>query len=66
MGVIVLMVFLVSYSDRGGDFTTLLLGSTLCLIGLWIRRLADRRAQRRSSRFRTLRQVMGRNEDPDE
>lgn len=66
IGVIILTVFLVSYSAGEGGFVTLLAGSTFCLLGLWIRRIADRRTQKQSGRFQTLRQVMGRGEDPDE
>jgi amino acid transporter len=60
IGVIVLLVFLVTYSAGAGSLYALLAGSGLCLIGLWIRRLAERRMQREAGRFRALRHVLGR------
>lgn len=59
IGVIVLMVFLITYSAGEGSVYALLAGSWLCLSGLWIRRIAERRMQRQAGRFRTLRHVLG-------
>jgi hypothetical protein len=66
IGVIVLLVFLITYSAGEGSLYALLAGSGLCLVGLWIRRIADRRMQREAGRFRTLRHVLGREEQAEE
>jgi hypothetical protein len=55
IGTISLVVFLITYSNRQADLSTLLIGACLCILGLLLRRRAARRAKRDMRRFRMLR-----------
>ena len=55
IGLICLMVFAVTYLNQEGDTRTLLLGASLCALGLIIRRRIARRNQVDTGRFRIFR-----------
>jgi uncharacterized membrane protein len=55
IGLISLMVFAVTYLNQEGDVLTLLLGASLCALGLMIRRRIARRNRSEASRFRIFR-----------
>jgi hypothetical protein len=61
IGLICLMVFAVTYMNQEGDARTLLLGASLCALGLIIRRRIARRDRIETNRFRMLRQFSERN-----
>lgn len=63
LGVIALVVFLVTFSIGQVDVLLLLLGAALSALGLVLRRRAARLESRSSSRFHTLRRVLGRPPD---
>ena len=60
LGLICLVVFLVTFSIQQADVSTLLLGAGLSALGLLLRR---RSPKVRSSRFHTLRKLMGEEEE---
>jgi hypothetical protein len=55
IGLISLMVFAVTYLNQEGDVLTLLLGASLCALGLMIRRRLAQRNRIDSGRFRIFR-----------
>ena len=55
IGVITLIVYTISASNRQGDPQVLLVGACLCSIGLLLRRRAARLEKRHAQRFRLLR-----------
>ncbi len=65
LGLIALMVFLVTFSIDQADVRALILGAGLSALGLVLRRRAARRERRTTERFRTLRRLLGRAEEPD-
>jgi hypothetical protein len=63
LGLICLVIFLVTFSIQQSDVMILLLGASLSTLGLLVRR---RSPKVRSTRFQTLRKLMGEEEeDPD-
>lgn len=64
IGLIALVVFLLGTTVQQGDLRLLVSGAAACALGLILRRRAGR-AARRSTRFQTLRRVLGREEDED-
>jgi hypothetical protein len=63
IGVIAMLVFLLATTIQQGDLRLLAGGAAACAFGLILRRRAGR--ARRSTRFQTLRRVLGRDEDED-
>jgi hypothetical protein len=63
VGVIALVVFLVMLSGGRADVILLVGGAAVSALGLLLRRLEARRERTRGSRFRTLRRVLGREDD---
>jgi uncharacterized membrane protein len=63
IGLISLMVFAFSFTYLQGDMRSLLLGASLCAIGLILRRRAARRERDQPARFRMLRRMIERDED---
>ncbi|HEY43365.1 MAG TPA: hypothetical protein G4O11_05215 [Anaerolineae bacterium] len=61
IGLISLMVFTVTYMNQEGDARTLLLGASLCALGLIIRRRIARQERIEAGRFRMFRQFRERN-----
>ncbi|HEY46671.1 MAG: hypothetical protein AMJ88_11690 [Anaerolineae bacterium SM23_ 63] len=57
IGLISLMVFAVTYLNQEGDVRTLLLGASLCALGLMIRRRIARRNRIETGRFRIFRRT---------
>jgi hypothetical protein len=55
IGLISLIVFTVTYMNQEGDVRTLLLGASLCALGLTIRRRIARRNRIEAGRFRMFR-----------
>lgn len=66
IGMIVMMVFIITFSNQQGDLTTLLAGAALCLLGVLVRRRAARTERLKADRFRLLRRLSGRGEDFEE
>lgn len=66
LGLIALMVFLVTFTIDQADVRVLLLGAGLSALGLVLRRRAARQARIASKRFRTLRRLLGRPDEPDD
>jgi hypothetical protein len=66
IGLISLIVFAVTYMNQEGDVRTLLLGASLCALGLIIRRRIARCNKIETSRFRMFRRFNERiNEEED-
>jgi hypothetical protein len=65
IGLIALTVFVTTYMNQEGDVRSLLLGASLCALGLILRRRVARREQAESGRFRMLRRLSGRDEEDD-
>jgi len=63
IGLIALMVFVTTYMNQEGDVRSLLLGVSLCALGLIIRRRVARRERAESGRFRMLRRLSERGEE---
>jgi uncharacterized membrane protein len=63
IGLICLMIFAFSFTYLQGDLRSLLLGASLCALGLILRRRAARRERIESTRFRMLRRSTKRDED---
>ena len=59
IGLISLVVFILTVQIHQANTLALLLGASLAALGLVIRRRAERNAQRRTSRFHTLRRLRG-------
>lgn len=59
LGVIALTVYLLGFSTQQDDQSLLLAGLLLSLIGLLLRRRSAARAKLRSTRFHTVRRLMG-------
>jgi uncharacterized membrane protein len=55
IGLICLMVFAVTFLNHEGDVRTLLLGASLCALGLMVRRRIARRDRIDTGRFRIFR-----------
>lgn len=66
IGLISLMVFAVTSQNQEGDVRTLLLGASLCALGLMIRRRIVRRNRIESGRFRMFRRISERNPEDEE
>ena len=66
LGLIALMVFLVTFSVDQADVRVLVLGAGLSALGLVLRRRSARMERRASERFRLLRRLLGRADEPDE
>ncbi|UCF59740.1 MAG: hypothetical protein JSV37_08200 [Anaerolineaceae bacterium] len=64
IGLISLMVFVVTYLNHEGDVLTLLLGASLCALGLMVRRRIAHRNRIDTGRFRIFRRFSER--FPDE
>lgn len=65
IGLIVLTVFVTTYMNQEGDVRSLLLGASLCALGLILRRRVARRERAESGRFRMLRRLSGRGEEDE-
>ena len=65
IGLIALTVFVTTYMNQEGDVRSLLLGASLCALGLILRRRAARRERAESGRFRMLRSLSAREEEDD-
>jgi hypothetical protein len=66
IGLILLVVFLVTYQDENINTSTLLSGAGLCIIGLIFRRRGRPRHDLPSTRFRAVRKFLGKiNTDDD-
>ncbi len=65
LGLLALLVFVVTYLNGEGDARSLLLGASLCALGLILRRRAARRNDVESGRFRMLRRKRTKNEEGD-
>ena len=65
IGLIALVVFLLGTTVQQGDPRLLVGGAAACALGLILRRRAGRMA-RRSTRFQTLRRVLGQEDDEDD
>ena len=65
IGLITLMVFVTTYMNQEGDVRSLLLGASLCALGLILRRRVARREQAEPSRFRMLRRLSERREEDE-
>ena len=65
IGTISLVVFLITYSNQQADLSTLLIGASLCVLGLLLRRRAARQAETEIRRFRMLRR-WSKNDDENE
>jgi hypothetical protein len=59
IGLILLVVFLVTYQESTVDSSTLLAGSGLCIVGLLFRRRGRPRKEMPPTRFRTVRKFLG-------
>jgi len=59
IGLISLVVFILTLQIQQPNTLALLLGASLTALGLVIRRSAARNAQRRATRFHTLRRLRG-------
>ncbi len=66
LGLIALVVFLVTFSVDQADVRVLVLGAGLSALGLVLRRRSARVERRVTERFRTLRRLLGRADEPDE
>jgi hypothetical protein len=66
IGLIALMVFVVTFSIDQADVRVLVLGAGLSALGLVLRRRAARAERQASQRFRTLRRLLGRADEPPE
>jgi len=64
MGTVTLIVFVLTYSSGQGDLRTLLAGAGLTLVGLIFRRRGTPAVEEESARFRTVRRLMRRREEP--
>ena len=62
IGLITLMVSVTTYMNQEGDVRSLLLGASLCALGLILRRRVARRERAESGRFRLLRRFSERGE----
>ncbi len=60
IGLISLMVFAVTYLNQEGDVRTLMLGASLCALGLMIRRRIARRNRTETGRFKIFRRLVDR------
>jgi hypothetical protein len=60
MGTIALIIFVLTYSAGIADLRTLLVGAALTVIGLVFRRRGAPVQEAESTRFRTVRKLMGR------
>ena len=65
IGLIVLVIFLVTFSAHRADLRTLLAGAGLAIAGLALRRRSQPAAEE-SARFVTIRKVLGRGEPAGE
>ena len=65
IGLITLMVSVTTYMNQEGDVRSLLLGASLCALGLILRRRVARRERAESGRFRMLRRFSERGEDDE-
>jgi uncharacterized membrane protein len=65
IGLICLMIFALSFTYLQGDLRSLLVGASLCALGLILRRRAARRERIEPTRFRMLRRTTERDEDID-
>lgn len=63
IGIILLAVFVLTLQVEQGDIRVMLVGASLCGLGLLLRRRAVRRAKRTSQRFSTLRRLRGTREE---
>ncbi len=61
IGLILLVVFLVTYQDGSVLSSTLLAGSGLCIVGLLFRRRGRPRYDMPPTRFRAVRKLLGKN-----
>lgn len=66
IGLISLMVFTVTSLNQEGDVRTLLLGASLCALGLIMRRRIARRNRTESGRFRIFRRLSERFPEDEE
>ena len=66
IGLIALTVFVATYMNQEGDVRSLLLGASLCTLGLIIRRRVARRERTETGRFRMLRRLSERGKEEDE
>ena len=66
IGLISLMVFAVTSLNQEGDARTLLLGASLCALGLMIRRRIARRNRVETGRFRMFRRISERIPEDEE
>ena len=62
IGLILLIVFLVTYQEGSMQTSALLSGLGLCIVGLIFRRRGQRRRQSPPTRFRTVRRFLGKNQ----
>jgi hypothetical protein len=60
MGTIALIIFVLTYSAGLADLRTLVVGAALTVIGLVFRRRGAPAQEAESTRFRTVRKLMGR------
>lgn len=65
IGLITLMVSVTTYMNQERDVRSLLLGASLCALGLILRRRVARRERAESGRFRMLRRFSERGEDDE-
>jgi hypothetical protein len=65
IGLISLMVFAITFTNSTGDIRILLLGASLCALGLIIRRRTAQQNRANTGRFRMLRRFGGRSPDEE-
>jgi hypothetical protein len=61
IGLILLIVFLVTYQEDNLDPSTLLAGAGLCILGLIFHRRGRTRHDTPPTRFRAVRKILGKN-----
>ena len=66
IGLVLLVVFLVTYQEDSMQTSTLLSGLGLCIAGLIFRRRGQRRRQSPPTRFRTVRRFLGKTQYDNE
>jgi hypothetical protein len=66
IGLILLIVFLVTYQAGSVQTSTLLSGLGLCIVGLIFRRRGQRRRRSPPTRFRSVRRFLGKNQNDNE
>lgn len=63
IGLITLTVFIITFQAGQGDINVLLVGCSLCALGLLFRRISARNRVRRSERFQLIHRLRGDREE---